>query len=161
MPKRNLPLFQAAEAVAKGRKPRAYTPASIPPPKEWKLQAAIVKDIVRPYLRTDWKCFHVANGELRDKATAGKLRGMGVEPGIPDLGFLQWRTGIVHWMELKRSIHDDLSEFQEAFMLRCRQHGVPWACCCDLNMAWDQLAIWDALRIVRSDRGGIMWRPET
>ena len=29
--------------------------------------------------------FHIPNGEKRDKATAGRLRAMGVKPGVPDV----------------------------------------------------------------------------
>lgn len=43
---------------------------------------------------------HVPNGELRAKATAGRLKGMGVRPGVPDL--LVWAGNGVHFgLELK------------------------------------------------------------
>lgn len=34
--------------------------------------------------RLRW-AFHVPNGEFRHKATAGKLKAMGVRPGVPDI----------------------------------------------------------------------------
>lgn len=43
--------------------------------------------------------FHPANGGSRNKIEAGKLKGMGVVPGIPDLGYCL--NGSITWFELK------------------------------------------------------------
>lgn len=45
-------------------------------------------------------CFHVPNGEKRDKKTASKLTSMGVKAGIPDLIFVL-PNGKTLWVELK------------------------------------------------------------
>lgn len=45
--------------------------------------------------------FHVPNGEKRDAAAAGKLKAMGVLPGVPDLVFIMPK-GQAAFIELKR-----------------------------------------------------------
>lgn len=54
-------------------------------------EAALHMSVVR-FLRYAWPddlpWWHTPNGGLRSKAEAGKLRAMGVTPGVPDLCFL-------------------------------------------------------------------------
>ena len=70
-------------------------------------------------------CFHIANGELRAKTTAARLRKMGVKPGIPDI-FLPVPkhpyAGL--WIELK-SLRKGakLSQDQENMISRLRSRG--------------------------------------
>lgn len=47
--------------------------------------------------------YHVPNGGLRDKATAGRLKAAGVRAGVPDLHLPVARRGFHGlWIELKR-----------------------------------------------------------
>jgi len=43
--------------------------------------------------------FHVPNGGSRNKIEAAKFKGMGLIPGIPDLGYCY--KGSITWFELK------------------------------------------------------------
>lgn len=43
---------------------------------------------------------HIPNGEARNRAVAGKLKGLGVQAGVPDLLLL--RGGRARFVELKR-----------------------------------------------------------
>ncbi len=45
---------------------------------------------------------HIANGERRDAITAGRLKGLGVLPGVPDL-ICASPTGGLFFVELKRA----------------------------------------------------------
>lgn len=47
--------------------------------------------------------FHVPNGELRDKVTAGRLKASGVKAGVPDV-FWPVPNGAYHglWIEFKK-----------------------------------------------------------
>lgn len=47
-----------------------------------------VAALLRRVWPADLLWFHVPNGELRDKATAAKLVGMGVRRGVPDFAFI-------------------------------------------------------------------------
>ncbi len=72
--------------------------------------------------------FHCPNGEVRDKATAGKLKAMGVLPGVFDLGFI-WPTSQISWLELK--VGDNvLSDDQIKFQTRARANR------CGTATAW-------------------------
>jgi hypothetical protein len=65
--------------------------------------------------------FHCPNGEVRDKATAGKLKAMGVLAGVFDFGFI-WPNGQASWLELKVG-DNDLSDEQIDFETRARANG--------------------------------------
>lgn len=78
------------------------------------------------YLRRAWPehlpWWHTPNGEQRDKATAGKLKGMGVTAGVPDFCLIL-PNGQATFIELKR-LTGDLSKEQDEFRdkvlaLRC------------------------------------------
>jgi hypothetical protein len=70
-------------------------------PKEHELQIALMQH-VRFRGRPGLICFHVPNGELRDKRTAAKLKAMGTLPGVSDLVFV-WNDGRLRnlYLELK------------------------------------------------------------
>lgn len=55
--------------------------------REWQEQRALIewcRLMERRYPELRW-LYHVPNGELREPATAAKLKAMGVKPGVPDL----------------------------------------------------------------------------
>lgn len=69
--------------------------------------------------------FHIANGELRDKVIATKLKKMGVMAGVADL-FLMLATPAYHGMfiEMKsRSKPSKLSKSQLAFAQKSKDQG--------------------------------------
>ena len=66
---------------------------------------------------------HIPMGEKRDKATAGKLRAMGVNPGWPDFEILI-PDGVTLRIEMKGET-GKLSEPQKAFFQRAKALGHP------------------------------------
>jgi hypothetical protein len=103
-------------------------------PKEHLLQISLVD-------RLNWQCrkdvvyFHCPNGELRDKATAAKLKAMGVRPGVADLIFI-WGELVavpnllilprVLFLELKRR-GEKQSPVQKLFEAECKRVGCDYA----------------------------------
>lgn len=86
-------------------------------------EAALHQEVWR-YLRhalpPEVRAFHPANGGLRDAATAGQLRAMGVVPGIPDLVFILPNAQIA-CIELKvgrNKLTDEQAEFFEWMQAR-------------------------------------------
>lgn len=72
---------------------------------------------VAAFLRHAWPddlpWWHVPNGEQRDKRAAGKLKGMGVLAGVPDLAFIL-PNGQAAFVELKARA-GELSDVQIEF----------------------------------------------
>ena len=134
------------------KRPRPYRAPRLPKPKEASLQQAIVRGILDPYLKPSWRFTHIPNGELRDKATAGKLKGMGVRRGWPDLILLA-PTGIAHFLELKRSAGEVLSDDQLAFQRHCLTLGIPHRIAWNVDQAWDAFIDWNCLRVKRVGHG--------
>jgi hypothetical protein len=130
------------------RKPRKGQRVRIPPKKEWLFQQDLVRDLIEPYLRRDWRYTHVPSGELRDDATAGKLKGMGVKPGFFDLLFLS-PEGRYFWLELKRVPTKRLKGDQLRFQQWLDQHSLPYAVAWTTDQAYAALERWGALRIQR------------
>ena len=94
-----------------------------PPPKESKDQEAFVRLLQQPgILSPHWRYTHIASGEKRDKATAAKLKRMGVTPGVPDFIFFH-DTGAVFWLELKRRGSLKASPAQKEVHAFLRQGG--------------------------------------
>lgn len=85
--------------------------------------------------------FHPANGEYRHPATAGKLKAMGVRPGVPDVLFPlrcdSW-TGLA--IELKRSDgKNKATGRQQEWLHRLHMEGWRTAICYGANEAIDVL----------------------
>lgn len=74
--------------------------------------------------------YHCPNGEIRSKATAGKLKAMGVRAGTPDLCFIL-PGGHAGFIELKAD--GGLSPAQRAFRDDCERIGAKWALCRSLD----------------------------
>ena len=77
---------------------RAKPQPSLPPMSELHIQCAIV-DLLTRAARPGVAWTHMPAGELRHPAIAGKLKGMGVKAGWPDL--LLIRDGKMYGLELK------------------------------------------------------------
>ena len=92
--------------------------------------------------------FHPPNGGKRNHREAGRMKAMGVVPGVPDLCFL-WDDKRA-FIELKVG-RNTLSPKQKIFRNKCREHGIPYEVCRTLDEVLDTVAEWGLL--VRTDRG--------
>lgn len=106
------------------------------------------------YIRTthpDCIVFHPANGGLRSKREAAKLKWLGVLPGVPDIVVLA-PTGRVYLLEVKGP-KGSLSPDQGAIRDHCERHEIPWAMVRSINGAREALAGWGLIgREVNDDR---------
>lgn len=93
---------------------------------ESQFQAAVVSWFDALILEDPIFLFHCPNGAKRDRVTAAILQGMGVRPGVADLGFLLPR-GQVAWLELKMPDGKPPSAVQREFAARCRALAHPYA----------------------------------
>jgi len=100
----------------KSRRQRGTKP---PPAKEFNLHA-LIGDVLARWCSKDWRYTHIASGEYRTKATAGRLHRMGVRPGWPDFIFLGPHR--VCFLELKRP-GGDLSDAQKDFAFFAMRNG--------------------------------------
>lgn len=93
----------------------------LPPAPEYALHC-LVADMLERWCRPGWFYSHIAHGELRTKATAGRLRRMGVRRGLPD--FVFWHIeGATAFLELKRrGNRPTQSQANVAFFLRSAGH---------------------------------------
>lgn len=87
--------------------------------------------------------FHPANGGARSKRTAGRLKAMGVVPGIPDLVFVL-ADGRAAFMEIKTP-DGRLSAEQKAFQSKCSDMGVEHAVIYNVDQALSILKAWGVL----------------
>lgn len=93
---------------------------------------------------------HMPAGEARAKGVAGKLKGLGVQAGWPDL--LIVTGGVLHGLELKTAT-GRLSPAQVAAHERLRAAGARIAVAYGLDEALDQLTRWGVLRVARPRAG--------
>lgn len=117
--------------------------ARLPDPLEHVLQIQVVS-LLHWSAAPGWIAFHPANGELRDKRTAAKLRAMGVKPGVPDLVLVS-PDGRFHALELKRG-KAPLRPEQRDFHAHAADHGWPVAVANSFDRAEAVLREWGALR---------------
>lgn len=95
---------------------------------ERELQKAIVHAL-RVALPPSWVCIHVPNGGLRTKAEASIFKGMGVQPGVPDLilfGETEGWGASTFFVEVKADA-GRLTSAQVAMHERLRDLGFPVA----------------------------------
>lgn len=135
-----------AIANGQGARPRK---AVIERPKEIVLHMQVSK-VFRVYLRPDWQCTHIPNGEIRDKRTAGKLKQMGTRAGWPDFILVPPR-GLLHCLELKR-VGEKLTVEQDEFRLWCIRHGIPHVVAFTLDEVLTAFQDWQCLTIQISGR---------
>jgi hypothetical protein len=127
--------MSAVEAFVGSAKPRRND--------EEKLQRSVVA-----YLgyaaRKDAIWFHVPNGEGRSKATAGRLKAMGVKAGVADLCFVL-KDGSAAFMELKANGGKQRAA-QLVFEQRCIDCGVPYVVVTNMDTAIEVLKGWGVTR---------------
>jgi len=116
----------------------------LPLAREFKTHVALAKALAVG-LNPGWLANHFPAGELRDKATAGKLKAMGLKPGWPDFVLID-PVGTHYWLELKRG-KAPLSEAQAAFGEAMLKRLVPWAVARSFDEAVTILTGWGALRL--------------
>jgi hypothetical protein len=110
---------------------------------EERLQAAIVQHLnLRAQSDVIW--YHPANGGLRSKRTAARMKSQGVVAGVPDLAFVL-PGGSAAFLELK-SPTGRLSPAQKAFGEKCEAMGVPYAVSANLDNALAILVAWGVLK---------------
>jgi len=82
----------------------------------------------------------IPNGEYRNKATAGKLKAMGVRAGIPDL-FLAIRRGRYPglWIELKKLKSGKTSPEQDIWLEHLKSQGYGARVCYGWESAKDTI----------------------
>jgi len=96
----------------------------------------------------DTIAYCVPNGGPRSKASAGRLKAMGVLPGVADLMFIL-NDGSAAAMELK--IPGGVqSPAQKDFEARCHKIGAPYVICSDLDNALSILEAWGVLKPARN-----------
>jgi hypothetical protein len=105
---------------------------------EARIQAAIVE-----WIRTvapDLIAFHPANGGLRGKAEAARLKWIGVLAGVPDIVILG--HGGQAWLIECKTIDGTLSAEQRAIRARCVALGIPFGIARSIDDARDLFATW-------------------
>jgi hypothetical protein len=126
------------------------------PRKESEFHIQLVQ-ILRWVVRPDVIWRHVPNGEHRDKATAAKLKAMGVLPGAADLEF-HWAEFDSHNPQVKarKVLHLELKagnrkpgEAQEAFALAMMCLGDEYKVVRSIDEA---LEVLDSCGLLRRDR---------
>jgi len=73
-----------------------------PPALEFAVHC-LIADLLRVSISPGWLWWHTPNGEARSKATAGRLKRMGVKPGVSDFLLVGPPYARLHALELKRS----------------------------------------------------------
>jgi hypothetical protein len=111
---------------------------------EERLQRAVAQLLMLAYPGLRWRA--IPNGEYRSPRTAGRLRAMGVQPGVADL-HITLPFGRTAWIELK-SATGRLSPEQRAFQDYERGIGAQYAVCRSLDEVQATLKAWN----VRRDR---------
>lgn len=102
------------------------------------IQAAIVQ-----WIRTvapDLIVFHPANGGLRTKREASKLKWLGVLAGVADIVIIE-EPGLLYFLEVKAP-EGVMSSDQKDFRAKCRKLRVPYEVVHSINEAADALRRW-------------------
>ena len=79
----------------------------------------------------DFIHYHCPNGEARSRAVGGRLKLMGVLPGVPDLCLI--RNGTMIFIELKSDV-GGTSKAQEEFITKAMRHGFETFVISDVDM---------------------------
>lgn len=110
--------------------------------REFDLQCAVVQHL-RLAAPPEVYWFHPANGEWRSPRTAGRLKAMGVRPGVPD--FVLIIGGIAHGLELKADT-GRLSQSQILAKREWEAAGGRYEVAKGIDAALAVLRSWGALR---------------
>lgn len=127
-------------SLFKGKTQRGTAP---PAAKEFALHC-MVADVLKRFIMPGWRYTHLPMGELREHATAVRLRRMGVTRGWPDFIFVR-ATGEVCFMELKRRGNHLTEEQDEIASFLCNA-GLPYNCVDNFQDALTALKVWGVVR---------------
>lgn len=111
----------------------------LPPVPEFHLHV-MVADVLARWCSPEWRYTHVPLGEYRPKATAGRLKRMGVLSGFPDFQFFHCR-GAVCFLELKRK-GERPTEAQKAIAFFVINAGHGYLCTDSFDDALNALRAW-------------------
>jgi hypothetical protein len=134
MEERQLDIFKTKRQ--KGVKPKG--------PSEFQIHCTVA-DYLRHGIAPGWSWFHPANGELRNKATAGRLKRMGVKPGVSDIVLIRKPFAQLHTLELKRG-KEKPTEAQIEWMTEVINLGGVSAWADNVEDAMAILRSWGAIR---------------
>jgi len=116
-----------------------------PPPAKEFASHVMVADTLKRWCRPVFRYTHIPNGELREDATAAKLKRMGVQPGWPDFAIIGPPPGF-YALEMKRK-GEKLTPDQEAFEAFCKSAGFPFETAFTYGQAIAHLTQWGVLRV--------------
>jgi hypothetical protein len=105
----------------------------------------MVADMLERWCSRGWLYTHFPSGELRSKATAGRLKRMGMKAGWPDFLLLSPDVRL-HCLELKRR-GGTLNDAQQNFCDWCAEHGAAYRIAFSFDEAMACLKNWGALRV--------------
>lgn len=127
-------------------------------PSEFEIHC-VIADALRWGLAPGWIWFHPANGELRNKATGGRLKRMGVKPGVSDILLHKAPYAQLHALELKAK-GGKPSEAQMAWMVEVMAIGGEFAWADSVTSALVVLKTWGALSDRITDQLSAGRKPE-
>jgi len=110
---------------------------------EQDLQQAVMA-LLRRHARPEIIFTATANGDLRNKVVAVRLKHMGVLPGVPDI-CICLDGGMTGWLELK-SKNGRLSPEQQGFGVKVMKLGHYWAVARTMQEAVYTLVDWDVFK---------------
>lgn len=105
----------------------------------------MIADLLRFSLKPGWIWWHTPNGDFRNKATAGRLKRMGVLPGVSDFLLLS-PDGDLHALELKREGKRPTPE-QIAFLSAVFKAGGTADWCDNFDDAVEIFKLWNCVRL--------------
>ena len=147
---RELDLFKSKRQ--RGTKP--------PPPEEFDLHC-LIADVLKRWCLPNWRYTHIPLGEYRTKATAGRLKRMGVTAGWPDFifaGSTKFSGSRVCWLELKRR-GNKATYAQEETSTFLKAAGFTYLLSDDFNMIINWLREQEIVpaQIIASPRETVPW----
>ena len=134
----------ARDAAQRVRLPTAASPSRLVP-ETWRREEDLHRAIVAMLaveMRVGVVFFHPANGGRRGKAEAGRLKGMGVVAGVPDLIVIV--ASRAHGLEIKTDA-GRLSAAQKVMAERFRRAGCDFEVARSVTGARQILARWGAI----------------
>ena len=114
---------------------------------EERLQRAVVQLLTLVYPDLCWRA--IPNGEYRSPRTAGRLKAMGVQPGVADLHITIPYGGNTAWIELKSGPGRQSPE-QRAFEQSERAAGARYQICRSIDDVTRTLHEWGIRPIRKS-----------
>jgi hypothetical protein len=106
--------------------------------------------LLRFNAKEHWRWTHFPAGEYRPPVTGARLQRMGLNPGWPDFILvpgLGEKSGIAHYLELKKLGTGELSDEQKDFRAWAWEHGLPYEVARTFERVTAVLTKWGVLRL--------------